>query len=358
MNQEGFIKVLPINPIPLVSTYPEYGMLFSILDLTDPDVGGWITTSFLHTYCYRDGFTVFKNHFYLWQQCPFLHCFIFPREYILDITTIQDVIQYALQNDYYMLLSLDRFYIQATPEFHTRHQSHQTLIYGYSQTDQIVYSADNLANGKYTKSAYQINDVCEAFQKLFLTGYKSDTEIFLIKKIKCERYYFDFNFLIKELYLYIHPELMNIEEYYRFEDTYCYNIQGLSYLKQLLMDQPNTMNVIPFYLYYEKNKLMNYRIKYLHENGYLDEIDDLILLNQEIMNQNQIIISLVLKYKRKLEKKSLQSISTYIDKVLGLEIEFTNMLIDKLKKRKQILDKEKVLKQLLVMLKKYIITNR
>lgn len=335
-------KALPINQIPLVSTYPEYGILFSLLDLEDESVGGWVSTNFLHTYTYRDGFTVFRNHFYLVRQCPFLHCFIMPRDYILCNTNIHEIIKYCMANNNYLLLNLDRYYIKGTPQYHLYHMPHLTFIYGYSEMDGTVLVSDNLDNGKYTRTTYQMDDVENAFLNALPDGYKSDDEILLIKRIDCPRYYFDLKFLIKELHLYIHPETLNIEEYYRFESQCMYNINSLKYIVEIMENNPEEIDVRSFYLFYERSILMNYRINYLKKLEHLDSVEELLERNNGIADKYRIIINKMLKSKIQ-KNMNLASFTNMVNSIICEEILFTETLIFSLQSKLN--DSEKMNKQ-------------
>lgn len=299
-------KILPISK-PILTTYPEYGNLFSMLNLDDPRVWGWIITNFLHIHTYKEGFTVYKNHFYLHSQCPFLHTFIFPREYILShYSSLTELITYFIDENYYILLNLDRYYLSNTKNYQTMHVSHQTFIYGYDLKKNIVYIADNLDNEKYVQKEYNLNEVDQAFKELYPTGYKYDDEVKFIKRIDCERYYFDIQYLIEELRLYNDSEMLNVEEVYRFANIHRYNLKAVEYQAELLAEKENC-DFRPFHLFYEHKCLMELRLQYLFNYAYLDINQSLIDESRDIKNQYQVILTKIIKNKM----KNVDSINVY-----------------------------------------------
>lgn len=77
---------------------------------------------------------------------------------------IVDLLLKSLDNNDYVFINLDHFYIKSSDHFQSNHFLHDvTLIYGYDLDKKIFYCADNFSDGKYLQKQVSFEEVSEAY---------------------------------------------------------------------------------------------------------------------------------------------------------------------------------------------------
>lgn len=81
--------------------------------------------------------------------------------------SIDDLLIEKLNNNDYVFLFLDHFYIKGSSHFHLRHFIHDiTLVYGYNSDEKIFYCADNFCDGKYLQAEVSYTELKDAWNNI------------------------------------------------------------------------------------------------------------------------------------------------------------------------------------------------
>jgi len=309
---------------PIISTYPEYGNLFSLLDLTNPSVVEWVISNFIHIRAHNNvggtcfnGFTSFKDIWTLQKTCPFLHYYSYPYEMTTGkcYKSLRKLIVDSVNKGFYIFVYLNRSYI--TNKEATASIDHQTLIYGYDLRKKVVLVSDNLNNGKYKRTEYKIEDVEKAYANLEENRL---SEILLFKKSDSCAYKFDVEFLKRELELYLKPECINIPE------TVAVNLEVVQFRIDNL--EPD---VRPFCIFYEHKIIMELRLKYLMEKGYL-EYDAHLVKKLSLLKERYLVIrNKVVKLNFDDSRNLIDSIKKDLEDAIQEEFCFMKELAERLK---------------------------
>ena len=335
---------------PLLSTYPEYGSVFSIIP--DNELSeNWMYSNFVQYYVKKNNLfvsgeelLVYKDHVNFISTVPTLQHYKIS-EHILHMFTKESLIEALidfLDNDFYIILLLDRSYIRESRNYKKSPFVHMTLIYGYDEDNEDFYIADNNNYGKYDFLQYKFEDVANAFKAMNYNDFRDTQTINLIRPFNHIHYNFDLDYLIKELKFYLSS--------YDLKDTYLknwnpynplnyghdgevieyYNLGIYEYLKKIINRENNYIGIQPFHLVWENKKFMLKRIEFLKSRGYIDDCEDILLYGGHIVGELQIIINLLIKFNITKATILKSSILTKIDFIKEKDIEFVRVLLEKL----------------------------
>lgn len=149
---------------PIVSCYPEYGILFSLIK---NESNPWLANNLIQIKLIPEweNFIGFINHDTIFDDCPFIQ----KEDSSVDKIINGDIVSFlarTISADVYAYLYLDRFYIHEYPEFQAIHYIHRAFVVGVdSETEQFIL-ADNFKEGQFT---------------LFLCSYEEMSKAFFIK---------------------------------------------------------------------------------------------------------------------------------------------------------------------------------
>ncbi|RGF38723.1 hypothetical protein DW050_11945, partial [Ruminococcus sp. AF42-10] len=174
---------------PLLSTYPEYGSVFSIIP--DNELSeNWMYSNFVQYYVKKNNLfvsgeelLVYKDHVNFISTVPTLQHYKIS-EHILHMFTKESLIEALidfLDNDFYIILLLDRSYIRESRNYKKSPFVHMTLIYGYDEDNEDFYIADNNNYGKYDFLQYKFEDVANAFKAMNYNDFRDTQTINLIR---------------------------------------------------------------------------------------------------------------------------------------------------------------------------------
>ena len=183
-------KILKINNPPPITSYSTDATVLSILSLEDNIDYMWFFEKYVPMIAINDGilFTAFPNtnDFY----CPQLSQEEIGVKRVLetDNCSIIDFIIENIDNEAYMSLSIDTFYVKTFWSYNSSHYYHPIFIYGYDVESQEIYFGDFIGGEgfKFTKASFSeiTNSVLEPLSDDSLSDCWRDTIAFLFKKRK------------------------------------------------------------------------------------------------------------------------------------------------------------------------------
>lgn len=129
-----------------------------------------------------------------WTGCPFLEVHLVSPEFVKN-RNILEYILYAIENDYYVYLTLCQEYLKTR----VNPKTHKTFIYGFDKKNNIFFAADHYDTSKYSLAEIEFNEFEKAYNAVYLENdYSSKQKNALYENqfiviAKCKSFKYDFN---------------------------------------------------------------------------------------------------------------------------------------------------------------------
>lgn len=209
----------------------------------------------------------------LFEKIPFIESSRLNKSIVnIMCNNIKEFIIKCIDNEYYVYLALNNFYIPHSHAYQKQNFRHSTFIYGYNTDTDIVYIADFYKYRKYdfyTITFEQLNSFYQ--ESMDQTDYCKVMNVFRIdKSYDIANLKIDLFFLEVGLKDYIN----SMDEIVEFNKRGLYNngnpYFGLSYLDQLILDIcDGQANIQAFHVLYDHAILMQYKINVLNNKKIL-----------------------------------------------------------------------------------------
>jgi len=335
--------ILPMYESKL-NTYNVYCALFSII-AKDESYLPWFYSNFISigiNTC--DDTLYFTDHFSLFEygdgltSCPWLEVYKPPHKTIYSHYkfNIKDVLISYLNQNKYVWLYLDQYYIPKSSHYFKMHKEHSVLVCGFDDEKKIFYIADNLDHGKFIKetitykqlvSAWE-SDLCEHFRRLFRVIHRTEAEykldIALIKR-QLEDYLSSRSVTDGIYWDQVpvdgpHAYVQNRKYWIFGHDVYKYILQLLSEAAKESLKRDIDLRI--FHLLWEHKKCMMERMDHL---GF--GLQDCYKEYEKVVHESFVIRNLVLKYNFSKNESILDKINKKIRDVVHIEERtFRNMI--------------------------------
>ncbi|RCX12710.1 hypothetical protein DFR58_1209 [Anaerobacterium chartisolvens] len=303
---------------PIVNTYTTYGILFSIMhDRMWP----WIFNNFIQIrYAPAWGMYVFDNHRLLLSDCPYIAYYCFPQSLIISKwnKSLKQLIIDSVNSDFYLFLFADRYYIPKSDCYLKEHNPHEIFIFGYDLEKEIVYAADNLEYGKFIQIKCTFQELENGYWSV-KGKYTLLTDVRLLKPkddITCD---FDLEQVLLSLDSYLNSKrTVDVSE-----DQKC--DFGFDSFRRIFEDLSNLsagedyIDIRPFHLFYEHKLLMDMRVKYLVQNGYLPGGISLTESFSTLKDDYLSLRNLIVKYDVKKDPKLVSRITNKFQQNIMVE---------------------------------------
>ncbi|WP_455714505.1 hypothetical protein [Anaerosporobacter sp.] len=342
-------KILPITE-PVINAYPDYVYPLSVL-MNHEETKAWLYCNFIQLYFLPSDSASSLRYYYtdinnrLWNtRNPLMNYQVIHKEilarYKVDII---DFIIDSLDSGNYLYLYLDEYYIPNRISYKREHYIHTTFFYGYDKEEKklCTYGYDNTRHFIYETLDFDL--VKEAYYGCKKAEFEDLDMIYLLRyNEQGSPYEFDIQSLIRQI-----KEFLNST---RSSDHYdnCFNKRenmyfGMEALRQFreYFIQANDEQIFHcnknIYLLWEYVLLMNKRIEYLIQQGYLVSDSACIELFTTLEGKYKSLISTYIKYievrGEKLQQKILTSYDTNME-ILQQAMELLLSEVEMWKKKK------------------------
>lgn len=342
------MKILEVNE-PLLSTYPEYGSVFSIIpdnELSD----NWMYSNFIQYFVKKnklfvsgEELLVYKDHVNFISTVPTLQNYKVCEEILneLNDASLLDELIKFIEMGFYIILLLDRFYISKSNNYRKRPLVHLTLIYGYDEKEGVFYVADNNKYGKYDFMKYKFEEVVDAFRAMQYNDFRDTKTINLVRPFEHIHYGFDIKYLIRELEFYLESydlrdtHLKNWNPYnplnygHNKENIEYYNLGVYDYLKKILKHCVDYIELQPFHLLYEHKRFMVLRLEFLYKRRYVKlNYENLKIECENLKNSAQDLLNCAIKFNVSKRETLLSTMCLNIDLIKQNEIKTIKNIIE------------------------------
>lgn len=330
MNKKS--RILPVV-YPIIASNTEHGYLLSGV-LSNSKAWAWVMGNYVNQILYSLRFGLDMNFYPLMNHthCPCIDYMRISRKLIFHKwDNFIQFISEMIDDEYYIMIFLDRFYIPVSGEYKKVHNWHPSLIYGYDYEKKIIYIADFYLHRKFSFENVSFYFICQAFssdqerEMPFINQRYFGSDDAIIYKNRNEFLFkFDINSFKTKCINYLNST--NLSRIYGLSDSYYFgtSIFGLSTMKEvrkLILNQYDSdeINVKLFTVPKERTNLMLERLKYLEKNGYIGLNNTVNQKFLEIQKLYNIMMGLVIKYNITNDKRNLEKIDLYIEQVNDAE---------------------------------------
>jgi hypothetical protein len=359
-----FKKELPLV-VPPILLYVDFSYTLSIIrnyKRTD----AWFFSNYIQLFYQKRKEAVDVIRFFItdingriWNpRLPWFHYQIFQRNFLRNTKIdIIDLLINSINENNYICLYWDQFYVPNSPRHLKEHYCHETLIYGYDLTEKCLYYVgfNNYENYGYYKVLFSdfrkayYNDAVDLSDKYLVT------EVCLLKFNNDFSFEFDINtvaeqlndyFLSRNSLIYYRTHFnVNCKDYDYFNGTissefiFGMNIYKYlqSYIESLLLY--SNLNFQPVHALWEHKKIMVNRIEYLQKNSYLSTDSNYNILYKQIQDKALLIRNLFFKYNITKKNNIITKMVSLLNDIFEQEKTVLSSVIQELREY-QILDQE------------------
>lgn len=220
----------------------------------------------------------------------------------------------AIENEYYLYLNVDEYFIPNRRSYNHQHLSHDILVYGFDKKRQVLKVLGYDKYMRFASSEVPYDEFMNAFTNL--DKIKNDCEQICLFKTKIEQYEVNGDIIKERLIDYV--ESKNTSQQYADLKVPWERSYGLSTYDSITadlvdvkrnplkkIDPRNTLIIL------EHKKLMKERAEYLFSNGIVNQEIDL-LAYAELQELSRIIHLLCLKYNIKRDVLIIEDIMKMI----------------------------------------------
>jgi len=282
-------KILPLSE-PFVTAFSSHSTVLSILS-TDDAYLPWFHSNFIQMYCLKD-FHDFNRDvpldFYMGPRKDFNYylnnnwlTYLSTEKQLIESTCNGDTINFITQcinNDLYVALYLDEFYIEDRWAYNDRKWEHENLIFGYDLERKVFNMIGYRgANRKFEASEISFDVFIQAYNDCDRTNQYYRNQLYLIRKVvRAEdiyeiNYKFNLDFVIRSLEEYV-QSADSSKNFAMFQNNLSHLGFGLDVYKYLKANLTEFwFDFRSMHVLWEHKNCMLARLEYMHANGYLEE---------------------------------------------------------------------------------------
>lgn len=314
MNNEKPQKILPVS-YPVITTYTQHADLLSILgnyEQTQP----WIFSNYIQLYLNRDfnhnwGDFYFPLPYELRPSdcCKWIYSQKISREFIREKwNSIVAFIIDSINMNNYVHMMVNRYYIPAYWHYQKSSTMHDILVYGYDLEEESFYVADFFKYGKYSFERVSFQDFSQGYMTMGETTNPGqdffNARVYLYEYNPGCDYSFSFENITTAIRAYLNaetPEYWNMYNRDNKQDI-VFGREVFSSLKNYLVrmkpDSQSSVDIRPFYMIYDHVRIMDLRVRYLIEKGYLNKHQGEKALEGfgRILENANTLVNLIIKY--------------------------------------------------------------
>lgn len=291
--------------MPPITSYPSIANSLSVLWSHKEVTMSWLASEYIQLVGRKREHWKFKMTGTFYEHgststnigCPFLETLRLNREVLaFNHKSFYEFVKYCVDNNYYIHVWLDWFYIPKNSFFKTTQRIHPTFIYGYDDIKNEVIIRD-FFDGKYKEMRVLSQDLEKSYDAILAVEKRLYmTEIVTLYKYRETEYNINLQKIIRD-----YQDYINSEDGYRiYKNDNVYATVGFSFgisyydvLDHLIKEF--SLDIRSFHVLVDHKIMQIHRIKYLHENGHLHNGELLIKMSEELKNDCEILRNRILK---------------------------------------------------------------
>lgn len=316
---------------PLMTTYTQHANLLAVLG-TDNRTYEWILSNYIQLYINRDFLLNWGDFYFQYpyeirsvESCKWITTQKYTRKAINELCGgIINFALYHLKQNSYLNIMIDQYYIPGYYSYNEEHAHHDIFIFDYNDSRQVFLASDFFDRTGYKTIEVKYSD----FEKAFLSVMEDTPEdydyfrglnyVFSLKN-ECD-YKFDVNNILNAVKEYINqtpPEYWTSYNYSNSKDIIFGSGIYTTLKNYIIRLQNENANIFidyrPFYLIFDHKKLMLLRMRYLSENNYFTNKNQIIEAFEKLVEQTKILYLTCVKFNIKYNKDAFSQINKMLD---------------------------------------------
>ena len=197
LNEPGEV-VLPTN-YPIATSFPYLTHILAIIQDIPNSITWYINHMIQLQINYDETFSssnlsiTFGDQINAFIKCPFIKTEILDKTFLRrNNISIYDFIVDCINNNKYICMPLDWFYLSCSTHYQKAHIEHEVLIYGYDKNSHDIYVADFFQDGTYSFCQCKLKELIYAYDYEQNKSCLLEDNIYIMKKIE-EIYSFNIN---------------------------------------------------------------------------------------------------------------------------------------------------------------------
>ena len=314
-------------------TYSHIAYLFAIL-LNEEKTYTWIYSNFIQVYMNKNLYDNRWGDFYFpmpYEAKPVDFCKWIKtsrtrrEEFQENSVKLMEFVKKEICFGHYIHLVVNHYYLQ-NDENYMRNRSHDTLIYGINESEQVVCLLDTMFKGSLNKITVSYENFIKAYYDYEINqNMNSFDEMIFSYSLKEEStYQFDARNIENSIIDYYHGQL---PEYWRLFNNenreniiFGINVYDalVDYAKRVKEIEYQNFDARQFYLMYEHKKIMIDRFRYLGDHWLCSKecAEHMILSYETLMEKSESLINIILKYNI---TNNIESITKIMDITLDIK---------------------------------------
>jgi len=261
-------------------------------------------------------------------ECPLLCYDRITRNMLRSMNLdVNELICRAIDNDFYVKLFLDEFYLPYRTAYNNSHYIHESFFYGYDDEKEILYGLAYV-DRHFKEFVVEMKNIKQAFELGEYCGTQQDRIIML--SCNPERFYeFDKKVVIRSIEEYLNSYSTDIR-YGEINNLHKEFVFGLRIYEELKKYYANgeRKNVIPLHIILEHKELMLKRIQYMIDNQHFFNDDGIVSDYREVVNKAARCKLHYLKYLVTKSKSSYDKMQELINDLYDSDKNVTEKLYD------------------------------
>lgn len=338
---------------PVLTTIPSHSNFLTI-SLLQESGRAWLANFYVNIYLrYVDGDVTWldscKANFLDWgtldrNYSNLVSSFFIPRQFVGE--SIIDFVKKSLENQYYIILRLDEFYIGAYSNFNKRHRPHCAFINGIDIEKKIILVSDFFYDGRYQTVELKFEEFLLAYESVEENQIPREPDYqFLRSEIQLlKANYSYYKFSLKQLWIRLNDYHLGKDSTGRFTNTaylfdsyneenqmeYLYGINSIVKIAELFCERK--MGIQNIHMLYDRYKAMSFRLRFLSEKYPDMNLKSTTITYEEIEKQALNLRNLCLKYTITNSEKDKNNIIAGYQDVKDKETLVIKELIDEVHK--------------------------
>ncbi len=313
-------KELPIG-MPRITCALHHAYPLSILAISD-DYLPWFYSHYIQMEFQTDEKQKFNFYRYPkyhmavspWLQTQIVHHNVIRKAY----KKIVDFVIDAIDEDLYVQMDVDEFYIPNKALYHSRHYTRELLIYGYDAPNQTLTILGFDAKGNYTSSEVPFFNFEQAHINS-ISRNEQDCRVRMFKYLDNAYYEFELEVVLEQLqdYLYAVNTSKRFRSFSRVKN-YAYGLATYRVIQNYLSffaKNASDINRLIFHTLWEHKQCMQERLHFLEQHGFLSSSHALSMAYAGVKKETE-----------KLRAMSFKYVLTKDAAILGRMIELINII--------------------------------
>lgn len=322
-------KKLPII-VPPIKAFVYNAYILAII-LQHENVWEWFYNNYIHLYFDTKEIDDPFNFYYtdysgsLWNaRNTWLEYEEIERNFLsfMNIDLV-DVVKFYIDNNWYIELYWDEFFVPNGLTQGKIHFWHRTLIYGYDDIEKIVYTYGYKNNSNYESCVVSYSD----FRKSYYSDFNCNTSrpIYLMKFNSEKQFKFDIINVLNQISDYLcskdltEPNRNNFNKNKDIKFGFATYESIINHYAKKSSNKNQKISYMPLYVLYEHKKTMLSRLKFLQNNKYIQSHNTYIKDYEIIVKNASILGPLFFKYIYTNNKTLLDKLISKIGEIKDLE---------------------------------------